>query len=164
MEYVKNKAGQRAGVRQGGLAEAQAVQALAAACYDRVPGIAHWQRELQQPAVELHVLQQPKQIIAYTLCWALPPELELHDIAVTPSCQGQGWGRVLLAWRLQQAREQDMQEVFLEVRCSNAPALAVYQSLGFGVCHRRRHYYGNGEDALVMRCDLTGEKAWTVRM
>ena len=47
-------------------------------------------------------------------------------------------------------------EVYLEVRPSNAGALGLYRKLGFREVGRRKAYYSdNGEDALVLRHDLT---------
>ena len=39
----------------------------------------------------------------------------------------------------------------LEVRTSNAAAIAMYERFGFRPAgHRRRYYHDNGEDALIM--------------
>ena len=56
---------------------------------------------------------------------------------------------------LDQAREQRMHEVFLEVRADNDVARALYDSLGFeelGV--RPKYYQPDGVDAVVMRLTL----------
>jgi ribosomal protein S18 acetylase RimI-like enzyme len=46
----------------------------------------------------------------------------------------------------------DARVVFLEVRESNAPALALYGALGFTELARRARYYADtGEDAVVMQ-------------
>ncbi|KAF8210794.1 acyl-CoA N-acyltransferase [Mycena galopus ATCC 62051] len=46
--------------------------------------------------------------------------------------------------------------VSLHVRKSNKPAIALYRdSLGFGVAKVEHKYYGDGEDALSMRLDLS---------
>ena len=41
--------------------------------------------------------------------------------------------------------------VILEVRPSNVGALALYKQFGFVEVGRRKNYYGNGEDALVLK-------------
>jgi ribosomal-protein-alanine N-acetyltransferase len=41
-------------------------------------------------------------------------------------------------------------EVYLEVRVSNAPAISLYQRLGFHVVRRIPQYYSDGEDAYLM--------------
>ena len=46
--------------------------------------------------------------------------------------------------------------ITLEVRESNAPAIAFYEKAGFGVAGRRRRYYANPtEDAVLMTAFLT---------
>jgi ribosomal-protein-alanine N-acetyltransferase len=40
--------------------------------------------------------------------------------------------------------------VQLELAATNAPALALYQGLGFVVVGRRSRYYPDGEDALLL--------------
>jgi len=55
------------------------------------------------------------------------------------------------------ARAAGGRQMFLEVRPSNAPALALYEKAGFATIGRRKGYYpaANGrEDALVMRLPL----------
>jgi ribosomal-protein-alanine N-acetyltransferase len=57
-----------------------------------------------------------------------------------------------------EARAGSARLLLLEVRASNAPALALYRSAGFfehGV--RRAYYSDNGEDAVEMRLTLTPE-------
>ena len=39
---------------------------------------------------------------------------------------------------------------YLDVREGNQPALALYRKVGFTLDGRRRAYYANGEDALMM--------------
>ena len=45
--------------------------------------------------------------------------------------------------------------VFLEVRHSNKAAIALYRQLGFIETGRRRNYYEQGEDAILMEYDVT---------
>jgi len=47
------------------------------------------------------------------------------------------------------------QHLMLEVDPDNTAALRLYRSHGFTDVARRRHYYGNGQDALVMSVSLT---------
>ena len=74
-------------------------------------------------------------------------EAEVLTIAVLPGLQRQGVGSALLTAAIQACDG----AMFLEVAADNAPALALYDALGFEECGRRRHYYGQGEDALVLR-------------
>jgi [ribosomal protein S18]-alanine N-acetyltransferase len=44
--------------------------------------------------------------------------------------------------------------MFLDVAEGNGPAAALYRGLGFAEVGRRRRYYPDGADALVLRRDL----------
>jgi [ribosomal protein S18]-alanine N-acetyltransferase len=78
-----------------------------------------------------------------------PFEYEIHTIGVDPEYQGRGIGRRLLEELLNVAGGA---VVHLEVRTDNAPALALYRSVGFTQVGLRRRYYGvSGADAYTMR-------------
>jgi [ribosomal protein S18]-alanine N-acetyltransferase len=78
-----------------------------------------------------------------------PFEYEVHTIGVDPAYQGRGVGRRLLDELLNFAADA---VVHLEVRTDNAPAIALYHSVGFAqVGLRRRYYRVSGADAYTMR-------------
>ena len=78
-----------------------------------------------------------------------PFEYEIHTIGVDPAYQGRGIGRRLLDKLLNVAAGA---VVHLEVRTDNAPAIALYRSVGFAdVGLRRRYYRISGADAYTMR-------------
>lgn len=75
-------------------------------------------------------------------------DAELFYIYVEPNMRGRGVGRALFeAWR----HGLQADSIHLEVRPSRHEALALYQALGFQVVRRRKNYYGDGEDALIMK-------------
>lgn len=81
----------------------------------------------------------------------------LDTLTVAPAFRRQGVGRALLRAAFAQLCSEGAVFCFLEVRESNAPAIALYQSLGFAAVGRRRGFYQTpAEDALVMRCMLPG--------
>ncbi len=78
-----------------------------------------------------------------------PYEYEVHTIGIAPAYQGRGIGRRLLDELLKFAGDAI---VHLEVRTDNAPAIALYRSVGFTqVGVRRRYYRVSGADAYTMR-------------
>ncbi|NCN88946.1 MAG: ribosomal protein S18-alanine N-acetyltransferase [Gallionella sp.] len=99
-------------------------------------------------------LLEPDRIIAgYAVMMAGVDEAELLNIAIDAGHQRKGLGRRLLEAMLVLARHQNMRRMLLEVRASNAPAIALYRATGFGQIGLRRDYYPapNGrEDALLM--------------
>lgn len=81
-------------------------------------------------------------------------ESTLLHLAVAKTHQGTGVASRALKFWLAQLRQVGQQRCLLEVRPSNAAAIAVYRKLGFADIGQRRRYYPNGEDALVMALDL----------
>ena len=79
------------------------------------------------------------------------------NICIDPLAQSRGLGRQLLRALVQLAADRGAQRVFLEVRPSNTPALALYHSEGFNEIGRRPRYYPAAqgrEDAVVMAIEL----------
>lgn len=86
-------------------------------------------------------------------------QAELLNIGVLPECQGQGFGRQLVQFFIDECRP-TAATLFLEVRVGNEPAIALYQSEGFCEAGIRPGYYITAqgrEDAIVMALDLS---AW----
>lgn len=84
-------------------------------------------------------------------------EAELLNIAVAAAHQRRGLGGKILGRVCEIAAAQHLDRIFLEVRASNLPAIALYRRAGFGQVGLRRGYYRNAagsEDALVMACEL----------
>jgi ribosomal-protein-alanine N-acetyltransferase len=94
-------------------------------------------------------------VVGYAIVLLAGVEAELANLAVARLMQKQGLGERLLGDALSAARDRGSREVFLEVRESNAPAMALYSSAGFEAVGRRVRYYARPiEDAIVMRLDL----------
>jgi ribosomal-protein-alanine N-acetyltransferase len=85
-------------------------------------------------------------------------EMEVLTLGVSGAARRRGTAQAILAAALDAARSAGAQSVFLEVAIDNAPAVALYERLGFGRAGLRRGYYDRGAsgraDALVMRLDL----------
>lgn len=86
----------------------------------------------------------------YVLGWALAGEAELLRIAVHPGGRRRGLGSRLLRAFHDAAAGAGADALFLEVRADNAPARALYTAHGWGEAGRRRRYYRDGCDAVVM--------------
>jgi ribosomal-protein-alanine N-acetyltransferase len=79
-------------------------------------------------------------------------EAEILTIGVTTPRQG--IGQTLLRAGVDAARAAGAVAAFLEVAADNAAARALYHKAGFIQAGKRRRYYPNGDDALVLRLDL----------
>lgn len=85
-------------------------------------------------------------------------EAEVLTLAVNPAARRQGIARGLLRAALLAARDQGAEAMFLEVAVDNHAAIGLYRGLGFAEVGRRRRYYADGTDALVMRLSLGAEE------
>jgi len=82
-------------------------------------------------------------------------EAELRNMAVDPAYRRKGIACALLAAGIRNLQASGVSRLFLEVRASNQPAIALYTSAGFALLHTRRDYYHDpAEDALVMACNI----------
>jgi len=104
-----------------------------------------------------HLILLNDEVIGYFVASAVAGEVTLMNIAISPEKQSQGVGRILLQFLLDYSRENNQQEIWLEVRSSNQNAIQLYQKLGFAEVDIRKAYYPseNGrEDAIIMCCYL----------
>lgn len=116
-------------------------------------------RELDESAVSrLYVLRTPEQpVAAFCLCWLIVDELHINTIAVDPAQRRRGLASELMRHAIADAVREGARRATLEVRRSNAAAIALYEHLGFRTCAVRPAYYTQpDEDALILwRDDLS---------
>ncbi len=104
--------------------------------------------ELARSYARLLVAREGATPCGFLLAWRAADELHLTDLGVSAPFRRRGIARALVA----ELCRDDARVVFLEVRESNAPALALYGALGFTELDRRVRYYADtGEDAVVMQ-------------
>ena len=147
-------------VRRARPADLPALAALEAASFPDP-----WSRRMLAAAVEdrftLVLVAEgegaPGGLAGYAVFRHAADEAELLSLAVAPEARGRGLGRRLSEDGLARVREAGARVCYLEVRPTNDPAVALYRSLGFRQVGRRRRYYRDGSDALVMALFLERE-------
>jgi len=82
-------------------------------------------------------------------------ESEVLTIAVLPASRRAGIGTALLQALMVESARRGAAEMFLEVSESNSAARAFYARIGAVAVGRRRRYYADGADALVLRLALS---------
>jgi [ribosomal protein S18]-alanine N-acetyltransferase len=88
-------------------------------------------------------------LIGYLICSRYDKVWHLMNIAIDPARRRQGLATRLLKEML--ARAGSEEPYTLEVRTSNAEAIALYEQFGFRAAGTRPRYYTDtGEDALIM--------------
>jgi len=90
----------------------------------------------------------------FVLARAAAGEAEILTLAVHPAARRRGLGQALMAAALAGAAARGAAAMFLEVAAGNGAARALYAGLCFVEVGRRRRYYADGSDALVLRLDL----------
>jgi ribosomal-protein-alanine N-acetyltransferase len=90
----------------------------------------------------------------FVLARVAADEAEILTLAVAPGARRAGHGGALLAGAMAAAAARGAAAMFLEVSEQNAPARALYAAAGFTEAGRRRRYYADGADALVLRRGL----------
>ncbi len=111
----------------------------------------HFLDEINSPvAFPLTAFDLDGQVTGYICPMQVLDEGHILNVAVAPACRGTGVGRLLVQRVLDDCCASGGAFVSLEVRVSNVAAISLYQQLGFIEVGRRKRYYENGEDALMM--------------
>ncbi|MBD2152327.1 ribosomal protein S18-alanine N-acetyltransferase [Pseudanabaena sp. FACHB-1277] len=110
-----------------------------------------YQREIDNPSsCVLGLVNDSHELLGFGCLWSILEEAHITVLAVRPEYQGQGLGKAILWGLLGQARDRQLEWATLEVRNTNAAAIALYQSFDFQAIGCRVNYYeATGEDALI---------------
>lgn len=100
-------------------------------------------------------------VVGYLVCSRYDTVWHLMNVAVDPHLRRQGIATSLMEQLFAQA-DRPHEQYTLEVRESNAGAIAMYETFGFrGAGHRRGYYHDNREDALIMWRTASADQAAT---
>lgn len=118
---------------------------------------ASWESELTSPAMSVLVARDDQ--LRGVIALRFGPDLcDLDRIVVHPDSRRGGIGRSLLAGGLGLASSAGVQEMILEVRTDNEPAIGLYRSYGFTASTVRENYYGPGQHAVIMSRPVEGDR------
>ncbi len=119
---------------------------------------------LRPPAVA--ALREPPRppILAWGGFWLMVDEAHIATVASHPDWRGCGLGQWLMLALLAAAVQRGAHTSTLEVRAGNAAAIQLYTKLGFVIMGRRRNYYRDGEDGLIMTTPPLAEPRQRVRL
>lgn len=113
-----------------------------------------FRQELANPVSCQRLLILDGQLAAYLCAWYLVGELHIHNIATRPVFRRRGLALQLLRTLIDECRNSGLERVFLEVRAGNVGAVALYCAFGFSETGRRKGYYPDGEDAVLMELEI----------
>ena len=98
------------------------------------------------------VALEGEQVVGYVGSQTVIDESDMMNIAVHPGFRRRGIAEALVAELEAALRQRGSRALTLEVRDSNAPAIALYEKLGFSQVGLRKNYYRNPkEDARILR-------------
>ena len=96
-------------------------------------------------------LKEETEVIGYIGMKVVLDEADITNVAVLPAYRKKGIARKLLQQLLDEARQQGIYSIYLEVRDSNAAAITLYKHAGFKEVGKRKNYYEHPqEDARLM--------------
>jgi len=135
-----------------------AVAAIEQACFSTPWSEESLRAELENEQALVFTLSVCKEIAGYIGVHVVLDEGYLTNLAVLPAFRRKGYGRLLLQAATDACEKKQCAFLSLEVRESNAAAQALYQSCGFTVRGRRKHFYEKPtEDALIYTRDFSRE-------
>lgn len=137
-----------------------AAAALSRLCFHADADEASLIAGFQNPANRCFAAVENGELVGFAGYFAAADQADILDVAVAPAHRRRGIARSLMETVLAEAEKDGVQTVFLEVRASNTPAIALYTSLGFTPSGKRKNYYTDPrEDAILMLCPLSSAGA-----
>ena len=109
-----------------------------------------FEQDLQLSWSRLMVARLEDKIVAFCNYWVVVDELQILNIATHPTYRRQGVASQLLVHIIEQAAQQKLQSLTLEVRKGNHSAQALYHKLGFLRVGERPKYYSDNQEAAVL--------------
>jgi len=98
-----------------------------------------------------YILLQNDEIVGLLGINQIMDIVEIRNIAVKKIYRGKGFGKNLLTYFLKEVQKNDtIQKIELEVNEKNEIAIQLYKKQGFKEVGRRKKYYNNQDDAILM--------------
>ena len=109
-------------------------------------------RELENELSLWLVAKESGRVLGYIGSQSVLDESDMMNLAVSPDARRQGIGRMLVRSLCEALAAKGIRSLMLEVRESNAPAVSLYESMGFQQVGLRPNYYFHPkENARIFR-------------
>lgn len=126
---------------------------------------AAFRRELTENRVARYVVADAgEEIVAFAGLWVVLDEGHIVTVAVHPRWRRRGLGQLMVHALTAIALEHGLDSLTLECRPSNEAALSLYQKYGFYEVGRRKRYYADGEDALILMTESLASDTFRARL
>ena len=108
--------------------------------------------ELENPLALWLVWEEDGRVLGYVGSQTVLDETDMMNVAVSAQARRRGIAQALVEALVIQLKQRGSRCLTLEVRASNAPAICLYEKLGFRQVGRRPNYYSHPkEDGLILR-------------
>ena len=108
--------------------------------------------ELNNPNVCFLSAKDNEKVIGYIGAYTFDDSMEILNFVVDEAYQRQGIGSLLFNTLLEMYDK--TKSIVLEVRYNNEKGISFYTKNNFNVISIRKHYYKNGDDAIVMMKEI----------
>ncbi|MGI6664657.1 MAG: ribosomal protein S18-alanine N-acetyltransferase [Christensenellaceae bacterium] len=99
---------------------------------------------------DYYLIKEAGVAVGYAGMDIIVDEAHIRKICVREDMRKKGYGSILLQRLMKEAYQKGAIGMTLEVRVSNAPAIAFYEKYGFQIEGIRKKYYADKEDANIM--------------
>ena len=113
------------------------------------------QAELHNKYAYFYVALDEELVIGYIGAWIIEGTTDMINFVVDSKYQHNGIGQLLMNKIINESIENKSKEILLEVREKNIQAIKFYTLQGFKQITIRKEYYKNGDNALILRKDLS---------
>lgn len=142
-----------------------AAAAIEQASFERGWTPSAFRRELTENRVARYVVADAGgEMVAFAGLWVVLDEGHVVTVAVHPLWRRRGLGQLMVHALTVVALEHGLDSFTLECRPSNEAALALYRKYGFYEVGRRRRYYADGEDALILMTESLASAVYRSRL
>lgn len=142
-------------IRKMNLGDVSAVAELEIRCFSDPWSENSIASEVENPLSYWLVAEVDGVVAGYVGSQTVLDASDMMNLAVSPEYRRRGIGQALVNALVEHLQQNKVIALLLEVRVSNAPAIALYESLGFEQVGRRPKYYHNPrEDGLILRKEL----------
>lgn len=131
------------------------LRALESLCFKYYWTEEQFQLGLEKKAFFVLGYEEQGMLVGYLAYSIVLDEMEVLNLGVHPQFRRKGIGRALMFELMHKCREMNVSRGLLDVKESNAPAIGLYESLGFKQVGVRKNYYPDTrEDALLYDLDF----------
>ena len=115
-------------------------------------GVEMLENEINNTSICFLTAKDNKKVLGYIGAYVIDGEMEILNFVVDKAHQRSGIGTLLFNELLK--RYPNTLSIILEVRENNEQGINFYKKNNFNVISKRKHYYKNGDDALVMMKEI----------